>query len=110
MRNKMKNDSGERKPIEAVIIENECGRYLYELIGEEIVCDVNGGVRPAFSILAIRFAGGELSDGEFVFDVSSEYGTAKLIFERVVKGVVSPITLRDVIEDILAEADGVLIK
>ena len=104
----MNVNDNEKGIIDAVTIETEIGRYSYVLIREEsITADACGTgrkvARVAYSLMALLFANGEEPYGEYVFDISSDIGTAKRIFLAVANGIASPVTVRDLIEDMIAE-------
>ncbi|MBQ7125355.1 MAG: hypothetical protein IJO00_03220 [Clostridia bacterium] len=59
-----------------------------------------------FSLLCISIEKEKISGGDFLYDISSDQNTADLIFKIISDGGVSPITLKDVVCDLLAEGEG----
>ncbi len=71
---------------------------VFYLLGEKTVTEADGKARRAFyMICAIDSAeGGEC---ETVFDVAPDRKRAEAMFDAIVRGGVTPCTLRDVTED-----------
>ncbi len=68
---------------------------------EYFLCFEDVGGRAAYSILALQYKHGEIVCRAKAFDVSSVYGAAKEMFDRISAGFVEPYVLCDVVYDLL---------
>lgn len=71
---------------------------VFYLLGEKTVSGENGGARKTYYIFCAidGYGGGEC---ETVLDVASDREGAETMFEAIVRGEVTPCTLRDVTDD-----------
>ena len=62
--------------------------------------DERGG--DVFSVLVMKYRPGSPAERRFVFDVTRDEETARSIFRSLTDGLVTPVAVRDVIEDLLS--------
>lgn len=73
---------------------------FYQLIKESVFDSETAERRDAYSCLIITVFGGE-TDTALLRDVSSRKDTASALFSSLVRGSVTPVTVYDVIEDMI---------
>jgi hypothetical protein len=68
------------------------------------LCECDGIDRiPVYGIKAELFINSALTDSSFVSDITSSEPKCKALMEMLAKNKVTPVTLKDVIEDLIAE-------
>lgn len=106
----MRNSDDKNNYGEAVTVyrtEGERG-LLYTLVKEKVL-DSENETRAGYSVFVCMTEAEELSDAAFVYDITSEEETAQEVLRAISCGGVTPITLRDIIEDMISDPEHQII-
>ena len=88
------------------VYKNICGYgILYVLLKSTVTDAETKRERDSYSVFSALFGGGARLDSAYAYDITSEELTASEIFDAVAGGDVTPVSLLDVIGDILSAAE-----
>ncbi len=83
-----------------IALSGESSKVEYALLKSSRHCPSGSG--SVYSLICLSFDREGLVDQDFIYDISSDRATASRIFNAVVSGKVTPVSVKEVLYDLLS--------